>query len=74
MQNPDYDSYGVGDSLEPLFFDTAISVNQTDIAYKFIDSRLKNLKKEDGWSRTYQQKKYLERKIHLLQSEGRTND
>src|SRR5690606_21875338 len=40
VQNPDYRNYGVGDSLEPLFFETAASLKQLDIAYKFNDAKI----------------------------------
>ena len=72
VQNPDYNSYGVGDSLEPLFFETAVSLKQMDIAYKFIDAKIIQLDKEDGWSKKYYLQSYLGQKINLLQSEGRT--
>ncbi|TLX74660.1 hypothetical protein E9993_12145 [Labilibacter sediminis] len=72
VQNSDYRNYGVGDSLEPLFFDTAASLKQMDIAYKFIDEKIIELDKEDGWSKKYYLESYLGQKINLLQSEGRT--
>ncbi len=72
VQNSDYRSYGLGDSLEPLFFDTAASLKQMDIAYEFIDAKISELDKEDGWSKKYYLQSYLGQKINLLQSEGRT--
>jgi uncharacterized Zn finger protein len=72
VQNPDYNNYDVGDSLEPLFFETAASLKQLDIAYKFIDAKIIQLDKEDGWSKKYYLQSYLGHKIDLLQSEGRT--
>ncbi len=72
VQNSDYRDYGVGDSLEPLFFETAASLKQLDIAYKFIDAIIIQLDKEDGWSKKYYLQSYLGQKINLLQSEGRT--
>lgn len=57
--NPDYNNYGVGDSLEPLFFETAASLKQLDIAYKFIDAKIIQLDKEDGWSKKYYLQSYL---------------
>ena len=72
VQNSDYRNYGVGDSLEPLFFNTAASLKQMDIAYKFIDAKIIELDKEDGWSKKYYLQSYLGQKINLLQSEGRT--
>lgn len=72
VQNPDYNNYGVGDSMEPLFFETAASLKQMDIAYKFIDAKIIQLDKEDGWSKKYYLQSYLGHKIDLLQSEGRT--
>ena len=72
VQNSDYKSYGVGDSLEPLFFETAASLKQMDIAYKFIDAKIIQLDKEDGWSKKYYLQNYLGHKINLLQSEDRT--
>ncbi|MCF8379689.1 MAG: SWIM zinc finger family protein [Bacteroidales bacterium] len=72
VQNSDYRNYGVGDSLEPLFFDTAASLKQMDIAYEFIDAKIIELDKEDGWSKKYYLQSYLGQKINLLQSEGRT--
>ncbi|TKG90743.1 hypothetical protein EYV94_23045 [Puteibacter caeruleilacunae] len=74
MQNSDYDNYGVGDILEQLFFDAAIALEKVKIAYQFIDNRLIDLKKKDDWSSEYALKKYLGRKIELLQSEGRTDE
>jgi uncharacterized Zn finger protein len=72
VQNSDYRSYGVGDRLEPLFFETAASLGQMDIAYKFIDDQIIQLDKKDGWSKKYYLQSYLGHKIDLLQSEGRT--
>lgn len=74
VQNSDYRDFGVGDSLEPLFFDTALSLKQMDIAYKFIDAKIIELDKEDGWSKNYYLQGYLGQKINLLQSEGRTSE
>ena len=74
VQNSDYRNYGVGDSLEPLFFETAASQKQMDIAYKFIDAKIIQLDKEDGWSKKYYLQNYLGQKINLLQSEGRTTE
>ncbi|MCG8483132.1 MAG: SWIM zinc finger family protein, partial [Clostridia bacterium] len=72
VQNPDYNDYGVGDSLEPLFFETAASLKQMDIAYNFIDAKIIQLEKENNWSKKYHLQSYLGEKINLLQSEGRT--
>ncbi len=72
VQNNDYNYYGVGESLEPLFFTTASSLNKLDIAYKFIDAKIIELDKKDSWSRKYYLASYLGQKINLLQSEGRT--
>ena len=72
VQNSDYRDYGVGDSLEPLFFETAASLKKMDNAYKFIDAKIIELNKEDGWSKKYYLQSYLGQKINLLQSEGRT--
>lgn len=72
VQNSDYRNYGVGDRLEPLFFETAASLGQMDIAYAFIDAKIIQLEKEDGWSKKYYLQSYLGHKIELLQSEGRT--
>lgn len=74
VQNSDYRNYGVGDSLEPLFFETAASLKQMDIAYKFIDVKIIQLDKEDGWSKKYYLQSYLGQKINLLQSEDRTEE
>lgn len=72
VQNSDYRNYGVGDRLEPLFFETAASLGPMDIAYAFIDAKIIQLEKEDGWSKKYYLQSYLGHKIELLQSEGRT--
>ncbi len=72
VRNSDYRNYGVGDSLEPLFFETAVSLKQMDIAYKFIDARIIQLDKEDGWSKKYYLQNYLGQKINLLRSAERT--
>ena len=74
VQNSDYNSYGVGDSLEPLFFETAASLKQLDVPYNFIDAKIIQLNKEDGWSKNYYLQSYLGQKINLLQSEGRTTE
>ena len=71
VQNSDYNDYGVGDNLEILFFDTAASLKQMDVAYKFIDAKIIQLDKEDSWSKKYYLQSYLGQKINLLQSEGR---
>ncbi len=72
VQNSDYRNYGVGDRLEPLFFETAASLKQLDIAHDFIDDQIIQLDKEDGWSKKYYLQNYLGHKIDLLKSEGRT--
>mgnify|MGYP003638218387 CR=1 FL=1 len=72
VQNSDYRNYGVEDRLEPLFFETAASLGQMDIAYEFIDAKIIQLDKEDGWSKKYYLQNYLGHKIDLLKSEGRT--
>jgi hypothetical protein len=74
IQNSDYRDYGVGDSLEPLFFHAAASLKQMDVAYKFIDAKIIELEKEDGWSKKYYLQGYLGHKTNLLQSEGRTKE
>ncbi len=74
VQNSDYRNYGVGDSLEPLFFDITVSLQHIDIAYKFIDAKIIELDKEDGWSKKFYLQSYLEQKINLLQYEGRTDE
>ena len=74
VQNPDYRNYGVGDSLEPLFFETAASLKQVDVAYRFIDKKIGELDKENGWSKKYYLQGYLEHKIDLLQAEGRKEE
>lgn len=71
VQNSDYKDYGVGDSLEPLFFKTATSLKQMDIVYKFLDAKIIKLDGEDSWSKKYYLQSYLGQKINLLQSEGR---
>jgi uncharacterized Zn finger protein len=71
VQKPDYKNYGVGDSLESLFFETAASLKQLDIAYKFIDDQIIQLDNDDGWSKKYYLQSYLGHKIDLLQLEGR---
>lgn len=74
VQNSDYNSYGVGDSLESLFYETAASLKKMDIAYKFIDTKIIHLDKEEGWSKKYHLQSYLGQKVYLLQSEGRTEE
>ncbi|MCW3786431.1 SWIM zinc finger family protein [Plebeiibacterium sediminum] len=74
VQNNDYNAYGVGDCLEPLFFDTAASLNKLEIAYKFIDTKIIDLDKEDSWSKKYSLQNYIGHKINLLQSEGRNSE
>jgi len=74
VQNADYNDYGVGDSLEPLFFELAADLKTLDIAYKFIEKMLNKLSNEDGWSKKYHTQRYLTYKINLLKSEGRTTE
>jgi hypothetical protein len=62
VQNPDYNSYGMGDNLEPLFFETALSINQIDIANKFIDAKIIQLDQEDGFSKKYYLQRYLDKR------------
>jgi hypothetical protein len=71
VQNSNYRNYGLDDRLEPLFFETAVSLKQMDKAYKFIDSKIDESDKEDTWSKNYYLQNYLGQKINLLQSEGR---
>ena len=70
VQNSDYRSSSV-DSLQPLFFDTAISLKQIDVAHKFIDAKIIQLDKEDDWSKQYYLQDYLGLKVDLLEAEGR---
>lgn len=74
VQNPEYNDYGVGDNLEPLFFETAITLNERDLAYNFIDNKIIQLDNQDSWSKKYYMQSYLSQKINLLQSEGRNDE
>lgn len=74
VQNKDYNDYGVGDTLDPLFFDLAVSLKSLDVAYKFIEDRLSELVNKDNWSDKYYTEQYLQHKLTLLQAEGRTDE
>lgn len=74
VQNEDYNDYGLGDNLEPLFFETAASLKQLDKAYQFINDKMKILDKTDGWSKKYYSEVYLTYQINLLQSEGKMDE
>ncbi len=74
VQNSDYNDYGVGDSLEPLFFKLAVDLKTLDIAYGFIEKKLSILSDQDGWNRKFYIQQYLRHKISLLKSEGRTTE
>jgi len=71
VKNSDYNDYGVGDQLEPLFFETALSLKQLDIAYKFIDDKIDQLDTEDTWNKDYYLQIYLGQKVNLLRQEDR---
>lgn len=71
IQNPDYNSYGIGDHLDPLFFKTVIFLKQYDLAHPFIEEQIRQVNNKDSWSRRYHTERYLTYKIELLQSEGR---
>ncbi|QZE15760.1 SWIM zinc finger family protein [Halosquirtibacter laminarini] len=71
VQNSDYIDFGVGDSLESLFFNTAAFLGQLDLAYKFIDANISTLSKENDWSSKHSLRRYLEQKVKMLESEDR---
>lgn len=74
VQNPDYDDYGCGDDLEPLFFDWAVKTNHSETAYQFIEQQLKKSDEKDGWTSGYRKTKYLKFKIQLLNNQGKAKE
>lgn len=76
VQNSDYNAYGIGTEVESLFFETAISLNKYDVAYKFIEDTITTVieEKKDRFIRSYYVEKYLNNKIALLESEGRNDE
>lgn len=72
VQNPDYRNYGLGNEMEPLFFETAKSLKQYDQAYEIIEDKIRKLDATEGWNRNYYLELYLYYKVDLLLSEGRT--
>ncbi len=71
IKNPGYYSYGVGDELEPLFFETAIKLKKIPEAHRLIDSQFKSIENEDGWTKSYRTTEYLKYKIKLFEAEGK---
>jgi hypothetical protein len=74
VQNPDYNDYGIGDHLDPIFFKTAISLKKHDLAYQLIDQKIEKIRNTDSWSANFYTESYLSYKIELLQSEGRLTE
>lgn len=74
MDNPDYDNYGCGDELEPLFFAAAESAEEIKEAHKLADKLLEEASLTEGWSKEYRTKKYLQYKARLFQKEGKNNE
>lgn len=69
VQNPDYSDYGSDDILEPLFYETATSLNRMDIAFQFLDETIIHIeKKPDGWSNRHDLENRLSQKVNLLKS------
>jgi hypothetical protein len=71
VQNPNYNDYGCGDDLEPLFFSWVNNQARFEIAYQLIDEQIDKAKKEEGWSSQYKLIKYLKHKVELLTREGK---
>jgi hypothetical protein len=74
VQNPDYDSYGCADELEPIFFGRADNPVRIEKAFQFLDKQLSALEKSNDWSSQYQQTKYLKYKIEFLEKEGKQDE
>ncbi|MBI9066992.1 MAG: SWIM zinc finger family protein [Salinivirgaceae bacterium] len=71
IQNPDYNDYGCGDMLEPIFFDAINNNEQREKAHQLIDKQINIAKKQDTWSSKYRLTKYLKYKVDLLLNEGK---
>lgn len=74
VKNPDYNNYGIGDQLEPLYFITAIKFNKFIDAHELIRNKLKELKSADNWIKNYYTAEYLQYKMKLLAAEGRKEE
>jgi hypothetical protein len=69
--NKDYDDYGCGDELEPIFFKWAVTDSRIEKAYAFIEQQLVKNSDSDGWTSRYRTTKYLKYKTDLLLKEGK---
>mgnify|MGYP006290927129 CR=1 FL=1 len=74
VKNPDYNNYGIGDQLEPLYFNTAIKLNKFTDAHELINNKLKVLKSADSWTKSYYTAAYLQYKMQLLAAEGKNEE
>ncbi len=68
--NPDYNSYGCADELEPLLVDAADIPDKINKVHKFLDQQLKNAAKAEEWSKEYRTQKYLQFKTELYKKSG----
>ncbi len=71
MKNEEYNNFDMGYELEALFFDYTKKINKLESAYQYINEKIKLANKKDGWSKTYDLKKYLKYKMDLLKEEGK---
>ena len=68
--NPDYDSYGCADVLEPLIIDMADTADKILLVHDFINNQLEKAKKLDKSSNEYNIEKYLRFKAGLFDKSG----
>ena len=74
VQNPDYDSYGCANELEPIFFRWANIPERVEKARRFIEGQLEKYRGSDDWSAQYRLTKYLKYKTELLIKEGKKDE
>lgn len=70
INNRDYDDYGCGDQLEPIFFHWANTPERQKLAHDFIENQIHKSENDDSWSAQYKLTKYLKYKTELLVKEG----
>lgn len=71
INNKDYDNYGCGDELEPIFFHWANTPARQKQAHGFIEDQIDRWEEDDSWSAKYMLTKYLKYKTELLLKEGK---
>ncbi|MDF1546259.1 MAG: hypothetical protein P1P88_00465 [Bacteroidales bacterium] len=73
-ENPIYSSYGCADDVEQPLIYLAVNEQQKQLVHQFIGKKIEKANSDEGWSKEYELKKYLQYKANLLKAEGNTED